>query len=268
MSRNTEKTKGAAGRPSAPFSKRGSLIVETAIFLPIFIIGVLTVAYLLKVIAVQENVFHAFSDEMRNVAAEAEAIPYPLFFENDVKKRVLDENGDEVEKLRLSELSYRYGLGGETEQIRAALRYDVGVKLPKSVIGSIPVSDVIVCRAFVGARNSGAPMGAEGIEEKKDSVTVWIFPKSGTKYHKEDCTYVANHPKEMALNEGVRKKYGPCKLCKPKDLPNGSLVYCFTASGEAYHRGDCSAVDKYVESIEKDDAEAKGYTACAKCGGE
>jgi hypothetical protein len=148
-----------------------------------------------------------------------------------------------------------------------ALDYDIGVKLPDAVVKSIPVSDALLLRAFVGADNSGATMRPEELEEEKESRTVWIFPRSGTKYHSEDCSYIKVWPREMVLSESLRRKYEPCKLCKPRELSNGSLVYCFAASGEVFHRGGCTAVDRYVVPIQKDEAVARGYTACARCGG-
>ncbi|MDR1246927.1 MAG: hypothetical protein LBK57_07860 [Clostridiales Family XIII bacterium] len=248
-------------------SKRGSFTLEAAIFLPIFIISALTVAYLIKLIAVQENVFHALADETRKAAAEAVFTPYPLFFKGDAVKRITEENGGELENLRIARFDYRYGIGEYTEQIRVTADYDIGVKLPAAVIRDIPVSDTILCRAFVGADNSAAPMSAEELEEEKDSRTVWIFPRSGTKYHGETCSYIVVYPKELILSDNVRKQYAPCKLCDPGSMPAGSLVYCFRSAGKAFHRGDCTSVDRYVIPIELEEAEAKGYTPCLKCGG-
>jgi hypothetical protein len=248
-------------------TKKGSFTLEAAIFLPIFIISVLTLGYLIKLIAVQENAFHALADETRKIAAEAALMPYPMFFRGDVGKRIAEDNGGELENLQITRFDYRYGFGTYTEQIRVTADYDIGVKLPAAVISAIPVSDTILCRAFVGADNSAVPMTAEELEEKKESRTVWIFPRSGTKYHGETCSYIVVYPKEVALSAGVRNRYSPCKLCNPGSLPAGSLVYCFQNTGAAFHRGDCSAVDRYVIPIELEEAEARGYTPCAKCGG-
>jgi hypothetical protein len=248
-------------------TKRGSFTLEAAIFLPIFIISVLTVGYIIKIIAVQENAFHALADETRKVAAESMFTPYPLFFKGDAEKRVSGENGGELENPRVSRFDYRYGAGEYTEQIRATLDYDIGIRLPAAPVRAIQVSDTVLCRAFVGADNSDAPMPAEELEEEKDSRTVWIFPRSGTKYHGETCGYIAVYPKELILSAGVRRQYAPCKLCDPGSMPAGSLVYCFQSSGKAFHRGDCTSVDRYVIPIELQEAEAGGYTPCLKCGG-
>jgi hypothetical protein len=252
---------------AAKNSKKGSFTVEAAIFLPVFIIGVLTIAYLLKVIAVEENVFNALSDEARCVAAEASAMPYPLFFQSDITARAEGENGDELENFQISRFSYRYSEGGYTDQIRVTAKYDVKVKLPAAAPGLLPVSDTILCRAFVGSLHGHEPIAAEELEHEEESVTVWVFPRSGTKYHGPGCVYVTSYPKEMTLSEGLRRRYDPCELCEPKTLGNGSLVYCFEAGGRAFHKAECSVVERYVISMERSEASARGYTACSVCGG-
>jgi hypothetical protein len=250
-----------------PRARRGSFTLEAAIFLPIFIISALTIAYLIKLIAVQENAFHALADETRKTAAEASLSPYPLFFKGDVERRIEEENGSELETLRVARFDYRYGFGEYTEQIRVTIDYKIGVKLPAALIDAIPVSDTILCRAFVGANNADRPMSNEEMEEEKTSRTVWIFPRSGTKYHGETCGYIAVYPREYILSESVRRRYDPCKLCNPGALSAGSVVYCFQSAGKAFHRGDCTSVDRYVVPIELEEAETRGYTPCAKCGG-
>ncbi|OPZ82855.1 MAG: hypothetical protein BWY74_04564 [Firmicutes bacterium ADurb.Bin419] len=73
--------------------------------------------------------------------------------------------------------------------------------------------------------------------------------------------------KQMIKNNNVTGSYSPCRLCHPENIRNGNLVYCFMTSGYAYHKGDCKMVDKYVISMEKYQAEERGYTPCLKCGG-
>ncbi|MDR3294805.1 MAG: hypothetical protein LBT26_03100 [Clostridiales Family XIII bacterium] len=249
-------------------SKRGSLTVEAAIFLPLFIISILTISYLIKFLAVQENVMHSLADEAHSLAAAAVYTPYPIFFENDAEKRISQENGDEIENFEISLFLYRFRLLNYSEQIRITADYDIGVKLPLAAIDRIPASVTVLCRAFTGKDNAAEPMPVSEIEEEKESVTVWIFPRAGTKYHGENCAYIKVYPRETALSESVRRQYEPCKLCKPGELSNGSLVYCFQKSGEVFHSGSCTSVERYVVSIEKEEAEARGYSPCSKCGGQ
>ncbi|MBR6015098.1 MAG: hypothetical protein IK059_03350, partial [Firmicutes bacterium] len=130
---------------------------------------------------------------------------------------------------------------------------------------SAPGGFTLYFRPFIGKDNTNANF--ENPEEEEVYEEVWVFPRSGERYHTEDCRIVNSYPQQRVLSQGVKIKYRPCKLCNAKALPNGSVVYCFKSDGSKYHRANCSAVDKYVISMDKSDAEAEGYTPCKICGG-
>jgi hypothetical protein len=248
-------------------SKKGSYTLEAAIFLPIFIVSVLTIGYILKLIAVQENIFHSLTDESRRLAAEASVVAQNPLFTYDLKHRIRDENGRELGYLDVSDFDYRFSSGGYSEQICIRLNYDVSVLLPAAPVKSLSLTDTVLCRAFVGKYNGNRAMSENELTEAEPSRTVWVFPRAGTKYHAEDCSFIVVCAKETALDGAVRSKYKPCKLCNPENLKNGSLVYCFENSGKAYHTGSCTSVDRYVISMEQAEAEMRGYGPCLKCGG-
>lgn len=239
---------------------RGSLAVETAVFLPIFIIGVLTLTYLIKLVAVEENTYHAMNDEVRKAAAHAGVYPAAFFLKGDVENRVRKENGDEIENVDFNS-TYLNGI------IKADLNYSVKLKLPIKLVGELPVRDSIICRGFIGEQTAVNPMPFSRMEEDADANTVWVFPRSGTKYHDEKCSFIAVNPREKMLNASIRREYKACKLCKPGNMREGNLVYCFI-TGKVYHRGSCTTVDRYVISMVREEAEKRNYSPCSKCGGE
>jgi hypothetical protein len=246
---------------------KGSQVIEAAIFLPIFIIGLLTLGYLVKFNAVQENVFHSFADETGKIAAEASLnITAPLFYENDVENRVEDENGYVIKNIDINNFRYKIPSHINDNIIAASLDYDINIGLPAGFIDNIPVSDTIICRAFVGDEQDVAPMPFSEMERSVDSNSVWIFPRAGTKFHSEDCSYIKNYPKEMMLSSVIKNRFSPCEICNPTDLRDGNLVYCFS-TGSVYHKGECPTVTKYVTSMEKTEAQNRGYAACLRCGG-
>lgn len=248
--------------------KKGFLTVEAAIFLPIFIIGVLTFAYLIKFMSVQEAVFHSFSDEAKVLSAEASIYPLaaPLF-ELNLKNRIYDENKDNISSVDLDHFQYLYHTHGMSGMISMDLNYDVNIKLPIPFYKNLPVSESLVIRGFVGNEEKEEPLPFEEMETCTESDPVWIFPRAGEKYHRESCPYITSEPRQLILSQQIRRKYKPCSICDSKNLLNGSLVYCFQ-TGEYFHAGSCPIVDKYVISIEKETAIKRGYTACTKCGGE
>lgn len=249
------------------FNKKGFLTVEAAIFLPIFIVGVLTFAYLIKFMAIQETVFHAFTDEAGVLSAEAGMNPLGApMFESKLLDRVCDENGDDISDVDVEHFLYLYPARGMSGMISMDLNYDVNVKLPIPFCEKLVVSESLLFRGFVGKEEENDPLPFSEMEKEKKSDLVWVFPRSGGKYHGENCTYIASEPRQMIMSEKIRRKYSPCSICDSGNLPDGCLVYCFK-TGKSYHTGDCPIVDKYVVSMEKDEAIKNGYTACTKCGG-
>lgn len=249
-------------------TKKGSITVEAAIFLPIFIVGVLTFAYLIKFLSVQETVFHSFTDEARVIGAEALINPLsaPLF-EPKLKDRIYDENEDQVSNASVDHFLYLFPSHGMTGLISMDLNYDVNIKLPIPFYDRLPVSESLLFRGFIGKEEILDSLPFEEMEKEKNSDLVWIFPRAGGRYHGEDCTYIKSEPRQMIMTNRIRHKYDPCGICDSYGLSDGSLVYCFK-TGYSYHTGSCPAVDKYVISIEKEEAVRKGYTPCSKCGGE
>lgn len=261
-------------RKKRVFGKRGSLAVETAIFLPIFIIAVITAAWLIRMVSVSENVYHSLADETTVMAAEAKLPALSPLYKSDLKKRIKDENGKDINAVKISPVMYRIPwvdpAGGKayTNLIGASAVYKMPVLLPNPFEKGLKGGATFLCRAFVGTDNSSDVFPFDKMEEKDDSPTVWIFPRAGERYHGENCSVIKNNPREVLLSNSVRRGYQPCSLCKPNEMSNGSLVYVFPKTGGVFHRGSCYIVDRYVIPVSEEDAKSKGYTACKICGGK
>jgi hypothetical protein len=253
--------------------RRGSLAIETAIFLPLFIVGVLTLGWLIKFTAVSENVYHSLADETRRYAASAVMSSAPIGYENAVKSRVLDENEGGVTSVTVSPVRFLFPYVSATSGraytglFGASVSYKARLGLPRIFSDGLTGSETILCRSFIGSSNSGDRMTFDEMENDKDSHLVWVFPRAGEKYHGENCSYIKNEPREVILTSAVRGRYSPCELCKPGKAHDGSLVYVFPRAGGAYHRGGCYIVERFVISMSEDDAKGKGYSTCSKCGG-
>lgn len=248
-------------------SNRGFMTVEAAIFLPIFIIGILAFAYQIKFMSIQEGVFHAFTDEARVLSAEAKINPLgaPLF-ESKIKNRIHEENGTNISSLDIDNFLFLYYANGTTGIISTDLNYDINVKLPIPFCKTLPVSESLIFRGFIGKEEKESPLSFEEMEKEEESELVWIFPRSGGRYHLENCTYITSEPRQLTMSSLIRNRYKSCSICDSKQMSNGSMVYCFVKAGQAYHRATCPCVDKYIISIEKKEAIKKGYSACSKCG--
>ena len=99
--------------------------------------------------------------------------------------------------------------------------------------------------------------------------------RTGAKYHRDDCRFVAKSKLPSTLG-GVFGRYTPCSTCAPpvlKELaqpfkePVGkpTMQVYVTRSGEKYHRDSCRYLKKSKKSIKLSKAKSSGYTPCKVC---
>lgn len=254
------------GRKRIPGNERGAYAVEAAIFLPIFILAVLTLGYMVKIIGVWENVNHGAVDQVTYSASKAYVEKTSIGDRSGIISRVEDEN-PAVSHLKIEKYRYLYPDGENNNLINLQISYRVNIDLPLAFRDGVDVKQRWLTRGFTGARSANGGMPFSEMEQDGGG-TVWVFPESGERYHGENCTYVKAHAREVILTEGIRSKFSPCSLCDSGELHEGSVVYCFFSYGESYHRGDCKSVDRYTVEMSREEAEKEGYTPCSKCGGE
>ncbi|MDR1068852.1 MAG: hypothetical protein LBL36_06395 [Clostridiales Family XIII bacterium] len=250
---------------------RGSLSVEAAIMLPVFLLAMLTLGIFIRMASVSESLTHSLTDELGRVAADGQESVHATSFTSELTRRAEDENAGDIVSAEVAPFAHRVShysaKSGKTygDLIGASVTSGVNLGWP-NMFGVAPkVSVTAVCRAFTGVTSAGDKMPLSELEEGADSNIVWVFPRAGEKYHAENCSVIKSVPKEVLLSAFIRGAYTPCELCDPGSAPDGSLVYIFSA--KAYHRGNCFLVERFIIAMDRDDAKTKGYTACAKCGG-
>lgn len=262
----------ALGCRGGKYGNSGQIAVEAAILLPLFIIGVLTIGYLLKFCMVSEGVHHALTDESHRIMADAPVVPYPAGGADELTRRIESESRGEAQNIKVSRFLYRVpGISKNgraySDLIAVSVSFDTPLRLPRLFIGEVTGERTALSRAFVGMSNAGPVKPFSEMEEGNGGDTVWVFPRAGERYHGEHCRYIETYPRETLLDRNVRSRFSPCKLCKPESRRDGTLVYCFFTSGRAYHTGSCTTVERYVIEIGREDAEKQGYTPCSVCGG-
>ena len=249
-------------------TKRGSISVETAIILPLVILGILTVAYLIKINCMSETVMSVASDEARRLGIEAYTPAgrlSALTFSSELEHRIQEETNCPI--VEVNHFKYLHSNGYMDRLISFDIDYKMDGKFPISFYGSIWGKDRILTRAFVGSDRYDCLRGFSKMEEEEESELVWIFPVAGKKYHRAECSYIKVAASQTILTGNIKKRYKSCSICHSGGLTKGSIIYCFYHSGESYHRPDCSTVERYVTEIEKSEAVRRGYTPCMKCGG-
>lgn len=120
-----------------------------------------------------------------------------------------------------------------------------------------------------------------GTDQEKPSPETVYVTRTGTKYHRDGCRYLAKSRIPMALADAVSGGYAPCSACRPpsadqapppktqetsppKHPASGEIVYV-TRTGSKYHRAGCSSLRKSMIPISKSDAVNRGYGPCSRC---
>ena len=246
-------------------TKRGFMTIEAAIMLPILIISVLGIAGLIKVTAADEEVTHAMTDEMRLSQISAYNIKSDPTLMLRTASRILKSDSD-IKAFYPTGFRYLYSDAerGIDELIRLEGVYSLRLPFGDMLKNDAVRVQAVTLRAFTGKDMSDDADFSE-LEKDEKADTVWVFPRAGERYHKENCSYIDVKAQETVLSKRTARERSPCKLCKP-EARVGSIVYCFK-TGDVYHTALCTTVDRYVISMEREDAIEKGYTPCMKCGG-
>lgn len=252
--------------------KKGFITVEAAIFLPIFLIGMLTLLYLIKVLWIEEAAFFLLEKEAKNLSKTAYYVSEEVHkaqgkaFEITTKGKLFHEAPFDVKNVSFQGSKYFYedGLDG---MIFVDICYEVPIRLPIQIQDTLKIEETVLFRGFIGTNQQLPVMGFQEMETEKACNSVWVFPRSGEKFHVESCAYISNKPRQMYMSQSIKRKYDSCKLCKSDDLVEGNILYCFVKTGQVYHKGICKSVDKYVIDMDREEAVTRGYTPCLKCGG-
>ncbi|MBQ9931793.1 MAG: hypothetical protein IJO79_05505 [Firmicutes bacterium] len=260
-------------------NKKGSLVVETTIFLPVFLVALLALACLSRLIATEEGILHSLLEESERLAAGAflsdtEILPETaedlltrFAFSESVLSRIRAEQGDRVEGLRIKEFQYLYMEDGQEDLIRLSVTCKGRIPLPLDFPKNTTLESNLLLRGFTGAPAANPAAGFAVFREDRGSSLVYVFPRAGERFHEAGCVIIEVSAEERILTDSLRRQYAPCSHCEPQSLLVGNRVYCFPRAGETYHRRSCYQVDRYVAEMTAREAVDQGYSPCQICGG-
>lgn len=242
-----------------PSWRGGFYTVETAIFLPLVILAVLSIGYFTKIDATWESAMHGALDESSLAASRA----YPVS-PSRIENRIASDN-PQLKYVRAGRFLRGYSDGISDNLTSYVVNAGMDMKLPLGFSRDSDFTAGVKYRGFVGKQSRSSGMGAEGLENDMPQDPVWIFPLSGIRYHKENCTYVKASVSGHILSPSLKRKYTSCGLCCSEDMSTGDLVFCFKGENTAYHRGSCPSIDRHTVVVDRSEAIKKGYTPCSKC---
>jgi hypothetical protein len=245
-------------------NKKGSYIVETALTLPVFLISLIVLSSIILMYACIEDSNFILANTMRRSAVEAKYTDLSAFIPVEVRK-IIKGSHSQVEAMYITDYIYRGNLGENDEVIALSMDMEMNSDNPLGLGSRAEYELSLATRAYVGRDREKDPMSEE--EFKKSAQAVYVFPKSGEKYHTADCTFVRSGSTSVSLTDAVRRKYHSCPVCDSKNAVDGAIVFIFPNYGDSYHIAGCPTIERRYIEMDKTVAIDRGYTACSKCGG-
>lgn len=264
-----KRTRGARrGNASLSAFARGSLTVEAACVLPLFLFGILLFFELIRAADTAGQVAAGIQEAGEQMAVYA-CMKDSQEGEEKVKaehilslayaaKCIREHGGDQTPLVSLASSSIREG----DEIIDLAAEYRLRWHVPFLPVQSMKLMQRVRVRAWTGREETS------GSGEDGDDIEVYIT-ENGTVYHRDrECRHLrlSVHPVTREALAGLRSedgsKYYPCQDCGGG---SGAVVY-ITDTGNRYHSSvSCSALKRTIITVSL--SELAGWRPCAVCGG-
>lgn len=267
---------GLPGASSSSCVKKGSLTVEAACVLPLFLYSMIAALYFLVAIQAELSVATELGETACELAVRAYSIEEGSGLEA-VKEglSVAYIKGRIAEKLRKDKdgLSViKGGAGGvsllgssflENEMIQLKASYRVRIPIPIPGLGEFSVLQKGSVRAWTGRTGT-----MEDSQEGEEGTQVYITA-AGRVYHlDETCTHIRLSVKSVGKERlsGLRNRdggrYYPCESCADT---TGYVVF-ITETGDRYHSTlSCRGLKRAVTKVPL--SQLEGWRACSRCGG-
>ena len=249
---------------ASAFTSKGSITLEAAIVVPIFFFGILCLAYLLEMMALQMTMRNALYSVGREAAKQAYVGTF--LSSGEMEDKIVDNIGRD----RLERSVIAGGANGidcsktkcnwSTKVIELCVQYKVEIPVLMFRISPINCDETLRVKGW-----TGYAYGADDVTPK-DMVYV---TETGIVYHKDpNCTYLdmsisaVNAEQIENLRNDSGGKYYPCESCEKAE--KDTAIYYITCYGTRYHNSlECKKIQRTIYSITKD--EAHGLGGCSKC---
>lgn len=245
-------------------NKRGSYIVESVICMPIFIVSIIVMASIILLYSCIEDSSFIMANEMRLSSIEGNFVDNQYFVPLKVSRKI-KKSHSQVEFLAVTDYGYKIDRFGNDNMIVMSMDMKMRVNNPLNLAAKASYELSLATRAYVGKEGDVEPLDEDGF--MRDDEAVYIFPKSGRKYHNKSCTYMRAAATSVSLSKDIKHKYGTCHVCGSKNAKYGSLVYVFPRYGENYHLPGCDVMNRHYITMSRKTAKKRGYEPCSKCGG-
>ncbi len=252
-----------ADRASLFAPVRGSVTVEAALAVPIFLFAFICLLYMMEMASIRTSVRAGLQEAGKKTAQEG----YPTL--TVTSKQVQNDVVNSIGKERLENSVVVDGADGidcsasifnvKNGVASLSVQYAIQIPVPMFAIARIPCEETMRVKAWTGYVKT--VFGAE----KREMVYV---TETGLVYHKDrNCTHLDLSIRGVSSGEvaDLRNqdggKYYPCERCGKK---SGATVY-ITDTGNRYHSSvSCSGLKRTIYLVPLSEVIGKG--ACQRCG--
>lgn len=288
--------------PDNKLKSKGSITVEAALILPLFISFFMVFLYFFHILLAQDHLQEVITDVGVKLAREA-YVYQRLNSGLDDSKASDMESSDLISDYKdiftiVKDVGYvsllvghkadldfinsscieggyrgisflKSSVLGDDEYININMEYSVKAPVPLFDVKSNIVTQQIRLKSWTGLWINNNMTGKDGNGEDEDKKTVYVT-RTGSVYHRSsECSHiklsistVSGIPTDLRNNNGG--KYHPCEMCL-KNSKGEEVAYYITKEGVRYHKDlTCSGIKRDVIAI--DISEVVGRRPCSRCG--
>lgn len=242
---------------------RGSVTVEAALAVPVFLFAVLALVYLLEIQAIRLAVNSAAQGAAKMASEDMAVIPVfnPIKLKTDIVSLIGAERLERsiVEGGSSGIHCWRSWYDTGSGVLHIELDYKVRLPLPKFVNTGMKCRNSFLVKAWTGYENAGA--------EKEDDQIVYVTESGGVYHTDYQCSYLQlsirfvpySRVSDLRNEDGGR--YHACGRCMSGGASAGVYV---TDYGNKFHSSlNCSGLKRTIHSVKK--GECQGMGVCNKC---
>ncbi len=239
---------------------KGSLTVEAALVLPLFLFAAATILSLFLLMQTQYIVGNSLAQAVAHTAilrertpGQVKALTQAAFYKN----LSAQECPFSMIKHGAAGFSWK-NTSVDNAYIDACVEYDI--KFPLRFFGkkSMKVSDAYRVHRWTGWQREGTG--------SKEEAWVFVTPTQSVYHGNRECSHLKLSIKTAGAAEikNTGSSYAPCGHCV-KGKKKGGIVYV-TAKGGCYHyRMDCSGLKRTIYMVKK--SQVGGKKPCSRCAG-
>lgn len=249
--------------------KKGSITVEAAMVLPIFMFFFLGIAYIFCLISLQYNIQTALSDTANQLSLagyydsnEKNILTLQVDFNMNLKKEYCGKNCIWGGIISLSESYF------EENNLTLIANYVVKIPVPFWSTVKFRVKQIARTRMFVGRDRR-----EENKLSNDNSLVRYVYiTDNGKVYHESiNCSHLRRtiHSVEKTELTSIRNdeggKYYPCELCGKGKNNSDFTSFFITSDGNRYHYSrECSGLKRTIKRVPYESV--KTWRACKRCG--